>query len=202
MDARISNADGVARPAPAASSTRMPGEEGAWLFIFGDMLVFAICFITYVWYRAQQPALYDHSQLALSPGFGLLNTLLLLTSSWLLALAVRAFRGGDAVHARRLALGTILLGSGFIVSKAFEWGGKFSHGITVATDEFFMFYFMFTGIHLLHVGIGLGVLVFVRAQMRGGATAQAMSNVESGAAFWHLVDLLWIVLFALIYLMR
>jgi nitric oxide reductase NorE protein len=190
---------------PAGHARRIPGEEGAWLFIFGDMLVFAVFFLTYVWYRAQQPGLYDQSQLALDQAFGLVNTLLLLSSSWLLALGVRAFRLGFIDLSRWLVVGTIALGGGFVISKAFEWSDKFAHGITVMTNDFFMFYFMFTGIHLFHVLIGLGVLAMLHRLLGRDSTdgeGQVFTVVESAAAFWHLVDLLWIVLFALIYLMR
>lgn len=188
---------------PEARTRHMPGEEGAWLFIFGDMIVFAIFFVTFVYYRAQQVELYDQSQLALNQVFGLVNTLLLLTSSWFLAMAVRAFRSGKAQLSRRLIAVTMLFGTGFVVSKGFEWADKFAHGVTVMTNEFFMFYFMFTGIHLVHVLMGLGVLGYLFAHTgRKGDVAGRIGVLESGAAFWHLVDLLWVVLFALIYLMR
>lgn len=188
-----------------ARARRMPGEEGVWLFIFGDMLVFALFFITYVYYRSQQVILYNESQLQLSQGMGLLNTLILLTSSWLLALSLRAIRCNAVGVARRLLLATMLFGSAFVLCKGIEWTDKFAHGITVMTNEFFMFYFMFTGIHLIHVLIGLGVLGFVLTRVSSAQSAsleQGVSTFESGAAFWHLVDLLWVVLFALIYLMR
>lgn len=182
---------------------RMPGEEGAWLFIFGDMLVFAVFFLTYVWYRAQQPEIYDASQLMLSQGVGLLNTLLLLCSSWVLAMGVRALKNGQRELSRRLIVATMVLGAGFVLVKTFEWADKFGHGVNVGTNEFFMFYFMFTGIHLFHVLVGLGVLAFLFTRLRQAERPDAaIQTMESGAAFWHLVDLLWIVLFALIYLMR
>lgn len=188
-----------------ADVRRLPGEEGVWLFIFGDMLVFALFFVTYVYYRSQQVALYDESQLRLSQGMGLTNTLILLTSSWLLALSLRAFRRSSVVLARRLLVATMVFGCAFVICKGVEWTDKITHNITVMSNEFFMFYFMFTGIHLIHVLIGLGVLGFLLTRsnwLQGATSDQAVSTFESGAAFWHLVDLLWVVLFALIYLMR
>lgn len=180
----------------------MPGEEGVWFFIFGDMLFFAAFFVTFIYYRAQSPELYDSSQLGLKQIFGLVNTILLLASSWFVAQSLQVFRAGRLALARRLLAGAICLGTGFIVSKAFEWGDKFAHGITIETNEFFMFYFMFTGIHLLHVVIGIGLLVYMHRLAGRARTDDSVVTMESGAAFWHLVDLLWVVLFALLYLMR
>lgn len=180
---------------------RMPGEEGVWMFVFGDMLFFAAFFVTFVYYRAQNTAQYDQAQLALDQTFGLLNTLLLLTSSWFLALGLRTFRNGERAAARRLIAATGLLGACFVAAKGFEWADKFEHGITVLTDEFYMFYFMFTGIHLIHVLIGLGVLALMY-RTAGDIGEGALTTMESGSAFWHLVDMLWVVLFALLYLMR
>lgn len=194
----------IAMPDTRRGTARhMPGEAGVWVFIFGDMLIFALFFITYVWYRSQAAEDYDRWQLMLDQRFGLLNTLLLLTSSWFLALAVRAYRQGRTDLCRRLIPITTALGGAFIVAKGFEWTNKFDQGITILTNEFFMFYYMFTGIHLLHVVIGLGVLGFLFLHVGNKRpAAEGISVVEGAAAFWHLVDLLWVVLFALLYLMR
>lgn len=89
-----------------------------------------------------------------------------------------------------------------MANKAFEWRTKLAEGLTPATNDFFMYYFVLTGIHLLHVVIGIGVLVLVRRiSQRPNLGVRAICAIESGATFWHLVDLLWIVLFALLYLL-
>jgi nitric oxide reductase NorE protein len=181
----------------------VPGEEGVWVLIMGDMLVFSIFFATYLIYRAQNVALYTSSQLSMQRGFGLLNTGLLLTSSWFVALAVADARAGRRARATRLLLGALACGLGFVVSKAFEWGGKIRLGITLNSNEFYIFYYMLTGIHLLHVLIGLAVLSYLLARSRRpDPGASYVAVMEGGGAFWHLVDLLWIVLFALLYLVR
>lgn len=186
------------------ASKRLPGEEGVWIFICGDMLVFAVFFMTYIYYRGQNPALYDASQTKLSETLGLLNTLILLTSSWFVAASVHAARLGKKELVTRFLAGGMCFGLAFVGVKFIEYGEKFSAGITVLTDEFFMFYFMFTGIHLVHVLIGLGILtmLFLKSRKSGYATDQDMQMIEGGGAFWHLVDLLWVVLFALLYLVR
>jgi nitric oxide reductase NorE protein len=191
---------------PQAASRRaghVPGEEGVWVLIMGDMLVFSIFFATYLIYRAQNVALYVRSQLSMERGFGLLNTALLLTSSWFVALAVADARAGRRDRTVRLLLGALACGVGFVISKGFEWGGKIRLGITLNSNEFYIFYYMLTGIHLLHVLIGLAVLSYLVARSRRpDPGASYIAVMEGGGAFWHLVDLLWIILFALLYLVR
>src|SRR5690606_19717823 len=92
-------------------------------------------------------------------------------------------------------------GAAFGIVKFIEWGGKFEAGITVNSNAFFAYYFILTGIHLVHVLMGMSVLIFLIRHLRvRGLTAGSIRNLESGAAFWHLVDLLWIMLFAVLYL--
>jgi nitric oxide reductase NorE protein len=181
----------------------LPGEEGIWVLILGDLLVFSVFFATFLVYRARQVALYSTSQESMERGYGLLNTGLLLTSSLFVALAVAEARERPAARAARRLVAALGCGVAFVVSKAFEWGGKLGAGITLNTNEFYTFYYMFTGIHLLHVLIGLGVLgyLIVRSQ-RADPGASYVMAMEGGGAFWHLVDLLWVVLFGLLYLLR
>lgn len=178
----------------------MPGEEGVWIFIFGDLIVFGLFFLTYLYYRADDVSLYRESQAQLNASLGLLNTLLLLTSSWFVAQAVKAVRLGRLETASALIAGGFSLGLGFVIVKVIEYSEKISAGINVVSNDFFMFYFMYTGIHLLHVFIGLGVLIFLFLLSRKEAAGVHIRSFESGGAFWHLVDLLWVVLFALLYL--
>ena len=186
---------------PRAGKKHLPGEEGVWVFIFGDLLVFAAFFITFAVERLGELELFARSQALLDRQLGLLNTLLLLTSSWCVAQAVGAARRKDP-RGRLLIAGAILLGLGFVVVKFFEYSAKISAGITLNTNSFFIFYYMFTAIHLLHVLIGLGVLTLIYTRFdRSGQFRADLSLIEGGGAFWHLVDLLWIVLFALLYLL-
>lgn len=187
---------GVSKP------RHLPGEPGIWVLIGGDLVMFSVLFMTFVYYRNVEPALFAQSQTLLSRGLGITNTLLLLTSSWFVANAIRQARGGNGPLAARLILGAIACGLGFVAIKAIEYGGKIGEGIGLTTDMFFTMYFMLTGIHLLHLLIGLGVLTWMQARARRVTAGDDISALESGASFWHLVDLLWVVLFALIYLMR
>ena len=128
---------------------------------------------------------------------------LLLTSSWFVVSGVEAFRRRAAQRARFLFGIALLLGFGFVAVKVLEYGDKVRDGITAGTNEFFMFYFVLTGIHLLHLVIGLLVLVWIRARSRTpGIRERDVVLVECGAVYWHMVDLLWVALFALLYLLR
>lgn len=183
-----------------AKSGHVPGEEGVWVLIFGDLLVFAAFFVTYAVSRMDALDLFRQSQAQLDRGLGLLNTLLLLTSSWCVAQAVAAVRRGDR-RARALVMTAIACGVGFVIVKIIEYSAKIRAGITLNTDPFFTLYYMFTAIHLIHVVIGLGVLTFICTRFnREGRFVAPVSLIEGGGAFWHLVDLLWIILFALLYL--
>jgi len=180
----------------------VPGEEGIWVFIFGDLVVFGLFFVTYCYYRSGAVALYTASQHQLDQMLGLTNTILLLTSSWFIASALERARQG-ARHADRLILGGIACGAGFVVVKFFEYSAKVASGITLNSSEFYIFYYMYTGIHLLHVIIGLGVLTYLYSIARQSATSAGHIRIlEGGAVFWHLVDVLWIILFALLYVAR
>ena len=198
-----------ALPTQPSPAPHLPGESGVWLFILGDLLMFALFFAVFVYYRAQDPALYLQSQATLNANLGALNTLLLLTSSWFVVGAVQAARGGQIDHARRRVVPAMLCGAGFVTVKFFEYRDKLGAGITLTSNDFYMYYYMLTGIHLLHVLIGMGVLIFLWRVLRQGAaqpdtplSATALGYLESGASFWHLVDMLWIFLFALLYLMK
>lgn len=187
-------------PAKQAETRHIPGEEGVWVFIGGDLIIFAVFFITYAVARTQEPALFASSQAELNRGLGLANTLILLTSSWFVARAVAAARIG-APAARRNLCFAVALGVAFAVLKAVEYSEKIAAGFTLNSNNFFIYYYMFTGIHLLHVIVGLGVLLWTITRFdKGGKLRGNVSAVEGSGVFWHLVDLLWIILFALLYL--
>jgi nitric oxide reductase NorE protein len=179
----------------------VPGETGTWVFIFGDMLVFATLFATYLYYRAQDPQLFDASQQALNQTYGAINTLLLLASSLLVVMAVRAVRRRMPRVAPSLILGAIACGVAFSALKVVEYSDKVGAGLKPSTNDFFMCYFVYTGLHWFHLLVGLGVLLYLLTLARKPAlTTRQFAFFEGGASYWHMVDLLWIVLFSLLYL--
>lgn len=194
--------------APAVSTApgkrHIPGELGVWILIFGDMSVFAVLFCVFLNARRAHPALFAHDQAALNANFGAINTVLLLISSLCVVMAVRAIRSGvhQALASRFIAMAW-LCGVGFLVIKVLEYSEKISHGITPQTSDFFMYYFVLTGLHAFHLLIGLGVLAALFALSRRPDMSKGkFAFFEGGACFWHMVDLLWIVLFPLIFLVR
>lgn len=191
---------GAGTPAPDAS--HLPGESGIWVLILGDLTIFTLFFATFTYYRGQSLALYVEGQQSLHQSFGALNTVLLLTSSLFVALAMNALRrGGDAAAAVLLGL-AFACGGGFLTVKWFEYGEKLRAGITLTTNEFYSFYYVLTGLHMVHVILGMGVLGFMAWGALRGRGPRRLVLMESGASFWHMVDILWVLIFPLLYLMK
>ncbi len=182
---------------------RIPGEEGTWIFIFGDMTVFSALFGAFLYYRGRYADVFGESRLELIQAFGVLNTILLLTSSYFVITAVRAVRRGDLPLANKLVAGAMALGIGFVLNKAAEYTWEVTHGHTPGTNQFFMYYYVMTGLHLLHVAVGLVLLFLMRKWTRMPALDSRHHAYFDGAAcVWHMVDLLWIVIFPLLYLVH
>lgn len=191
----------LATPSATPGDRRIPGEAGTWIFLFGDMLVFGVFFATFMYERGLAPDLFDESRQTLSTSIGLANTLILLTSSLFVVTAIRAIRSSERLAARWLLAGALVCGLAFVGLKAVEYTAKVYEGYTPDQNTFYLYYFILTGLHLFHVLIGIVVLVTLLTQTRHAElSATRMALVEGGACFWHLVDLLWIVLFPLLYL--
>ena len=195
----------VALPPPnrlrQSAARRLAGEAGVWVFIGADMAAFGLFFLIFTFGRVAHPALYEHSRQALNPTIGLLSTLFLLTSSWLVVLAVGAARRGDRGPARILLMLAMLVGTGFAVNKVIEYTTKINAGITMLTNEFFTYYFVFTGIHFIHFLIGMVALGLCVSKARNERSdSRLLTWIESVGCYWHMVDLLWIVLFPMLYM--
>ncbi len=196
-----SQPDTAALSRGAHRSVHMPGDGAMWVMVLGDFIIFGSYFIIFMVHRAMKPADFMAAQQHLNVTSGVINTLVLLASSWFVARSVQAARGDD--HNRALLLTYLggLCGVAFIAIKAYEWTAKIAQGYTMPSNEFFMFYYMLTGVHLFHVGLGLLILGIVVRELRN-PRRRRVSMVESGATYWHMVDLLWVVIFALLYVMR
>lgn len=192
--------------AGSASSTpgiRLPGETGIWVLVIGDMVAFAVFFGVFMHSRGSNVVMFDESRRNLHVGYAVVNTVLLLSSSLFVALAVRAYRAANQRLAPRLIVFAAVCGLGFVANKAIEYHDKFENGITFTTNTFYLFFFTITGIHLFHVIIGLIGLAFVWRNTRRPERAPGnLLVIEVGASFWHMVDLLWIIIFPLLYLLR
>jgi nitric oxide reductase NorE protein len=182
---------------------RLPGVDGVWVFIGADLVIFAILFLSFMQDRLKNPAIFEASRQTLNMHLGGIDTLILLTSSWSVALAVQAMKRDQIDREPRLLLGGAVTGLMFVVSKSIEYFQKFAHGITPGTNPFYMWYFTLTGIHLIHVVVGTSLLTYLWVRSWRGTYDHLHRAVpESVASYWHLVDLLWIVLFPLLYLMK
>ncbi|WP_370942242.1 cytochrome c oxidase subunit 3 [Amycolatopsis sp. cg5] len=183
---------------------RVPGEYGVWIVLFGDMMIFAVIFATFLHYRTRDLSGFVYSSRQLSQELGALNTVVLLSSSFLVACAVRSFRVPRARRtAPALIRGGLVLGAVFCVIKIVEYVDKLSRGITPATGDFWMFFYVLTGLHLVHLLGGMAVLWFLlRISRQDELPANRMVLVECGALYWHMVDLLWVEIFPLLYLLR
>ena len=158
-------------------------------------------FATFMYQRSLAPELFDESRRTLSIGIGLANTLILLTSSLFVVTAIRAIRERQRRAAQFLLVGALLCGLAFVALKAVEYTAKVSQGHVPTQNNFYLYFFILTGLHLFHVLIGLVVLILLLTQAgRAELSATRTALVEGGGCFWHLVDLLWIVLFPLLYL--
>jgi nitric oxide reductase NorE protein len=186
----------------ARAERRLPGGEGVWVFVFADMTLFAVMFLSFMVDRHADPALFEQSRQALDPDFGGINTLILLTSSMLVVLAVDALRHGRPRQAPALFALAMACGFAFMLSKALEYSAKFRAGITMLSNDFFMYYFVLTGMHLFHVIAGNVVLAVLWHRSRSAPAGASLVLYESGATYWHMVDLLWVCLFPLLYLVR
>ncbi|MFJ9588952.1 cytochrome c oxidase subunit 3 [Streptomyces acidicola] len=182
---------------------KVPGEAGIWVFIFGDLLLFSLFFGVLVHERSRDADLYELGRSGLNLSFGAVNTLLLLTGSLFVVRGLEALRQGDSKRGARMILATLACGLCFVVDKCVEYATEVGAGHTPSSNSFYMYYYVFTGIHLLHLLLGMVALVIMYRLARAPrTTAGSLRLLEAGACYWHLVDVLWIVLFALLYLMR
>jgi len=188
----------------AEPARRIPGVDGIWVFIGGDLLLFTLLFGSFMAERMQEPLLFEHARQLLNYHFGGVNTLILLASSWFVVLALQAARLGRSRRTGKWLVAAIACGLAFGISKAIEYSGKMAAGHTMLSNDFFMFYYILTGLHLVHVLAGCAALtVFAVKAGRGAyAAGSPTTGLECMALYWHMVDLLWIMLFPLLYLLR
>ncbi|KRT66757.1 MAG: cytochrome c oxidase subunit III, cytochrome c oxidase subunit III [Candidatus Dadabacteria bacterium CSP1-2] len=174
---------------------------GMWLFIATELLLFGGLFAAYTIFRAKFPEMFAEQHLELNKTLGALNTAVLILSSLTMALGVTSIQRGKPKRLALFLLLTILLGLAFGVNKYFEYSAKFHHHIYPGTSIFFSLYFTMTGLHMLHVFAGMALLTTMLVlTLRGRFSDKYYTPVEVSGLYWHLVDLIWIYLFPLLYL--
>jgi nitric oxide reductase NorE protein len=179
----------------------VPGQPDMWMFVLFETLLFTGYFSVYLVSRTQNQDLYLQSQSDLDLRVGVFNTIALLLSAWAVARCVQASRQGAYRSALTHAFLTILFGVVFLISKILEWIKEIRIGNTFTSDEFFQHYFFLTSIHCTHVLIGFVVLGVIVYQLWSPAR-RSQQLVETGATYWHTVDFLWVLIFALLYVVR
>jgi cytochrome c oxidase subunit 3 len=184
---------------------------GMWLFLVTEILLFGGMFLLYSIFRTKHPLEFHNAAQHLSTFIGTVNTVILLTSSLTMALAIAAVRRANRKLSLLFQVLTILMGLAFLVNKYFEWSAKIHHGIFPNSPEllthakgeilFYGLYYVMTGMHGLHVVIGLVLLTVMFVFTQNGRINQgSFVRLENSGLYWHLVDLIWIYLFPLFYL--
>ncbi len=180
---------------------QLPGDFAIWLFILAELSVFALFFILYAITRLRFPEMFAEGQAQLSVLAGVGNTLALLTSSWFVVRAQQKVHAGRAGGNVFLLLALMSAGA-YLWIKSTEYQHSVALGFDLSTNDFYFFYYGLTAFHMFHVILGMLVLVLLMWQNgRGKYRSGRMNEFESGASYWHMVDLLWLVLFPLVYLL-
>ncbi len=185
----------TAVPASHAARESLPGNPMMWLLIAAELMVFGGGLIAYAGARALDPLAFLAAQSTLDRLAGTINTAVLLTSGLFAALAVVAREAGRRGVARGWLAAAAALGVVFLVVKAHEYGAEIAAGHGLGDGGFWTLYYLITGFHAVHVIFGILILGLV-------AWFDDVEHVETGTAFWHMVDLVWVVVFPCIYLFR
>jgi cytochrome c oxidase subunit 3 len=186
---------------------------GMWLFLYTELLLFGGLFLVYMVYRSLNPDEFLLASLELNVWMGTVNTVILLTSSLTIAMSITALQLGKNKLSITLAWLTVVAALAFLVIKYFEWGAKFEHGLFPGMEHYdslplgerlyFYLYFFMTGLHALHVIVGgVFILVVINKIKKGKVHKDRISLLENSGLYWHLVDLIWIYLFPLFYLIH
>ena len=187
----------------AGDKPALPGDLAMWCFILAELLVFGIFFLAYAYTRSRHVAMFNASQLDLDRVSGTANTLLLITSSYFVVRAINAIRHDAARIASFWLMAAMGCGLFFVVLKVLEFASKIQAGISMSTNLFYMFYLFLAFFHFMHVILGMIILGAVALKAwRGAYHSHDYHGAETAAAYWHMVDLVWIILFPLVYVLH
>ncbi len=186
---------------------------GMWLFLVTEILLFGGLFLIYMYYRYQYSHEFFISAKELNIVLGTVNTIFLLTSSLTMALSIAAIQRGQRNLSIAMMVSTLGFAVAFMIIKYIEWTTKFSHGIIPGSETltsrphgeviFYGMYFSMTGLHALHVIVGSVIIIFMLvAVIKGKQNKDNYARLENSGLYWHLVDLIWIFLFPLFYLLH
>lgn len=177
-----------------------PGGILIWIVIYLELFTFGMALLAMAYYGSLEREMFHESAQLLNKGIATANTVLLLTSGFFVARGVHFFKGKEWDKTNKHFLIAMLFGLGFLGLKLVEYYQKIELGYTMDYNLFFNFYWFLTAFHWLHVLVGIVILFFVRLSVRKKKDQVATDDVEAGAAFWHLCDIIWLLLFPIIYL--
>lgn len=177
-----------------------PGGILMWIIIFLELFTFGIALVSMVYYGKQEPEIFHNSRLLLNADIGLLNTFVLITSGFFMALSVLNFKVQKFSKSNFFLVLTIIGGFVFLGIKSFEYYTKIDAGLSMNYNTFFTFYWMLTLFHVVHVVVGLVILISVLFSNLKKKSTTNIEDFEASAAFWHMCDLIWLLLFPVIYL--
>jgi cytochrome c oxidase subunit 3 len=196
-------------PWPNMERQREGVSFGMWVFLASEVLFFGGLFLGYTVYRNLYPEAFRTAAQETEAAFGAVNTAILMTSSLTMAVASRGARAGFRRMTQWCLVATASLGALFLISKGFEYRDDILNGMIpgpnfplhpAETQIFWAYYWVMTGLHAIHVTIGVGIISFVAARLFRGRLPIQGSTFEGVALYWHLVDAIWIVLLPLLYL--
>ena len=177
-----------------------PGGILMWIVIFLELFTFGIALVAMILYSKDEPEVFHISRLLLNSTFGAINTLFLITSGFLMAKSVAFFKEKNTAKTSLYLKLTMLGGVLFLLLKSVEYYGKIDAGLTMGYNTFFSFYWMLTLFHVIHVVVGLVILISIYFGIKKENNSTKLEDVEASAAFWHMCDLIWLLLFPVIYL--
>ncbi len=177
-----------------------PGGILMWIIVYLELFTFGAVLVAMALYSKDEPSMFHESRLQLNTTFGAINTLFLLVSGFFMALTVTALKTNNLSKSKTYLKLTMLGGLLFLVLKAVEYLDKIEAGLTMGYNTFFSFYWMLTLFHVIHVLVGLVILASVFRTMNKNPEKLIMEDVEASANFWHMCDLIWLLLFPVIYL--
>ncbi|MCP4994697.1 MAG: cytochrome c oxidase subunit 3 family protein [Gammaproteobacteria bacterium] len=190
-------------PGDDLKSNRIPGNMAIWVGILSEMTEFAAMFVAYFIAKAHYPDLFNEGPQQLNTLYGTLNTLVLLTSSWFVAKSLIAIRQHKIKASIRWLWLAIIAGATYLIIKYIEYRWNTAQGISQDTNLFFTVYYYTTFNHLLHVGWGSAAVLWAIFGIRmGSITPENHNGLEAVAVYWHMIDLAWIVIFPLLYVLR
>jgi cytochrome c oxidase subunit III len=188
--------------AQAHTATGLPHAKlGMWAFLASEIMLFGGLISSYVILRSGSAHMVIPPRTMMGVPLATVNTFVLITSSVTMVLALAAIKAGEMDKYMRYLAATFGGGIGFLMIKAYEYNHKWHEGITLSSNLFGSFYFTLTGLHAIHVIGGMGIMAYLMwAGSKGYQNAHNYDRVEAGGLYWHFVDLVWVILFPLLYL--